>query len=329
MDQMDPDMQSISKFRCYYDSSYQILKDQQTVIGIKNKQYSRLIKERLCRDPIESNPIEFSEHQKPINTILLMEQFDSIFVGSNDCTVIQYQIGKDGQTPKLLKNYGDIGIEWIYASVSCYNLAIFGGDENKLIIISADQNQVVSDAKVAIKYICSLVVCPVNVSGKRARVLISVSGRVKNYSKNQSDLLDMTECLEAAGQEIEVDDSENILQTQLEEANKMNQKYKSKYEKYKAKYKEGLEKLDLEKRKYEKVLTKNKRLKYDLIEIQNNLAQLKTKYKSAKRQKKKLKKRSKDLIDERHKIFSNKIRPVLAFNQQLSKMVKFDSKSLK
>ena len=211
MDTLTPVAVSQTKFCCYFENSFGVLADQVTVVGAKydeSNRHSVLVQERIgphdthakSESETESRVVELGQHDKEIFTVLVMQQRGFVFAGDKNHNLTQYRLDSTGGLPTLAKGYGDIGIGRIYSSVSVGNLAVFGGYDNRLAVITADTQQVVIDAvPVAIEDIYSLSMCPVGVSGTKTRVLLAVSGRKADYSNGRSDLLDVTPCLQALG----------------------------------------------------------------------------------------------------------------------------------
>ena len=136
-----------------------------------------------------------------------MQQYGFVFAGDRRGYLNQYRLEPTGGVPTIVKEYGRIDIGQIYSSVSVGNLAVFGGEDKRLVVIATDMQQVVIyDVPVAIKHIFSLSMCPVRVSDTKTRVLLAVSGGKADYSNDRSDLLDVTPCLQGLGVSVDTAD---------------------------------------------------------------------------------------------------------------------------
>ena len=289
MDSLAPDLTSKSSFNCYFENSFQVLQDQITIIGTKfDKLTSQwlLVQEHLSRDESEAHVIEFGEYKNEITTILVMEEFGHFFAGCNDGNVIQYKINTLGTKPKAVKKYGNIGIGNLHSSVSVANLAVFGGDESQLAIISADKKQILGDKiNCAIKKIYSFSVCQVRQRNKDLQVLLAISGKNSEYLEGQTDLLNVTNCLDALELSSKYDESEvDNLPRSMVNIEKLDLVVSTNHSKFGKIYEEIYEEELMAEKSYEleRTLSSMGNLQIDLDNANEEIKMLKSELKSAK-----------------------------------------------
>lgn len=226
MDSLTPDAKSQTHFHCYLENSFQVLSDHATFIRIKSDQSSKhsvLVKELICqKKPSKQVPVvEFGRHLKQINSVLVMQQHKCIFAGDDKNTVIQYKLSRVDETPKVVKIYKNIGIGRICSLLSIAKFAMFGGNDNQIAFIAPDSQEVITKSvKVAIEYIYSMSLCQIRESEKQVQVVLAVSGDGADYSTGQSDLLDLTACLDVLGiseQDLQKAQSKKNMQNRSEE----------------------------------------------------------------------------------------------------------------
>ena len=189
-----PDLKSQISYFCYYENSFQILKNQSTVIGIefnkeKENKSTTLIKENLNNKRLDR--LRFGIHSNQIACLLIFENLDCLIVGDKNGVIIQYSL--ETCAGKILKNYGYLNIGRIYSSAKLENLVVFGGWSDRIIFIDVKSRNVVSKLiDVAITWIYSLEFCVIESHSKEPLVLLIICGLGVKYSEKKTDILDVT-----------------------------------------------------------------------------------------------------------------------------------------
>ena len=143
----------------------------------------------LCAEDITTgNKSQVGTHSGNISTVLYDEASRTLFAGDNSGYVIQYQKSEDSASFSQLKNYWNVGIGYLYSSTLVKNLAIFGGNNNRIIAIDIDSKQVLPGSVIT-SFQCIRTLTPCEVS--RSRTLLSVGGSRVNYSDTRTHIFEV------------------------------------------------------------------------------------------------------------------------------------------
>ena len=301
--------------------------------------HSILVRERLSYYKLQLDITEFGEHENTIETVLVMEQSDCLFVGDNGGQLAQYRLHKAGRAPSLVKNFGNIGIGPVCSSVSVGNFAVLGGTNNTLAVIDADRQQVIhNDTRVAVECVYSMRVCCLRFSDKMTRAVITVSGENPDYSDGKTDMLDVTDWLECSEPNLIKDFAFELSKfsiathkqkSSVDDGLTRPDKIMLKYEKLKAKYQALKKKVhtmstDLEKMlsKYTRVNSKKKHLKARIEELEQQISEMSDKKSHFKKRNKQIKADLKRLCKESSRLRTRIIEPALKQNSILVELVK-------
>ena len=167
----------------FLENHFLVLPDGKTVVGPDASDRTKLIME----DITQGNRTEIATHGGIILTLLFDPRTETLLVGDQSRHVKQYK--RENKSFTLIKDYGDVGVDWIWSSARVGEFAIFGGDNPSLVAI-AIKNQPLHKGvlKTAYKSVYSLQVCFTN----NHKILLSVSGSDPNFSPDKSDLFDVT-----------------------------------------------------------------------------------------------------------------------------------------
>ena len=169
----------------FLENYFLVLPDGRTVIGADASDRTKLIME----DITQGNRTEIATHGGIILTLLFDPRTETLLVGDQSRHVKQYK--RENKSFTLVKDYGDVGVDWIWSSAKVGEFAIFGGDNHSLIAIDIkNQTLLKGSLKTAYKSVYSLQVCFTN----NHKLLLAVSGSDPNFSPDKSDLFDVT-CL--------------------------------------------------------------------------------------------------------------------------------------
>ena len=204
MDSIKPDFISKRTFYLNFQEHLQILNDQKTLVGVEynyNEEHSKIVIEDITNTNPHYVPVKFPIGQGEINTILIDEDRNCMFIGCKNGILVQYCIDINGYSRKVIKNYDDLGIGCIYSSLKIGNIAVFGGSRSSLAFIDIDNRQnlgIISD--LAVYWIRSIKLCQVKKNKKSEyKMLMTVTGRYYDYSSSKTDVLDITEFIKFGG----------------------------------------------------------------------------------------------------------------------------------
>ena len=126
-----------------------------------------------------------------ITTILLDEKNYFLLIGDFDGRVLQMFFDFQGNLGKIMKDYGELGMDEICFSYLLGDFAVFGGEHGNLAFINTRQREFMGlSFDLAPEYIYSIELCWIQNKSK-AKALLMVSGESYNNNK-KTDVLDVT-----------------------------------------------------------------------------------------------------------------------------------------
>ena len=131
----------------------------------------------------------FGNHEGIVKTLLYDEVTGSLFAGDYSGHIKQYKRGHGHSNFTLLKDYGDVGIDYIISSAQVGRLAFFGGRNHSIVAINISERRVYKDT-ISSPFFCTF--CFQVCHGLNDKVYLSVGGCVPEFSPSVSDLLDVT-----------------------------------------------------------------------------------------------------------------------------------------
>jgi hypothetical protein len=187
--------QSQKNYYVCYENMFIVLPDGKTIFGEEYGNSSMLISEDISKNESDAC-IEVDKRGKTICTLFYDEVSESLFAGGWDEKLGQYKKSKDSQSWTMVKDYGNMGIGWIYSVAQIGNLLIFGGNHTKLIAIDGvNQRQLEGGVDTAIGLVFSLQVCEL----PDEEMYLSVNGENISYSDDKTDLFDATDLARTFG----------------------------------------------------------------------------------------------------------------------------------
>ena len=127
-----------------------------------------------------------------ITTILLDEKNLSLLIGDGDGRLLQMSFNFQGNFGKIFKDYGDLGLGWIYYSCLLRDIAVFGGENGKLAFINTRQQKFMGYSfDLAPEIIYSIELCWIQ-NKSQPKALLMVSGDYYDYN-GKTDVLDVTQ----------------------------------------------------------------------------------------------------------------------------------------
>ena len=173
-------MQTKSKhsYKIYFHSNIEILEDEQTIVGISEKRWSKIIyKENIIT---RKGIVEFDDHKTDINTVLVDESRNLLLSSEENegnGKVMQYNL----DSGHLMKEYDALEIGTVICSIQISNLCFFGGNDHKIRVIDLEAEDYLGDAiETSIASIYHMELCLVD--SQNPQMVLSVDGRDQENS---------------------------------------------------------------------------------------------------------------------------------------------------
>ena len=147
--------------------------------------------EYLKKDAPEPTTVEHFNND--IDCLLVHDFLNLILVGDRYGRVAQYKYDLKTETIKLQKDYGNIGIRYIYSGTIMGNLAIVGGSKtSSLMMIDMVKQQIFGEQfETAVNTIQSIQLCLVS----KSQILLAVCGIYSDFSDKKTDIYDASDLL--------------------------------------------------------------------------------------------------------------------------------------
>lgn len=192
---------SSTRFFCFHENSFQVLRDENTVIGIEYNDLKELIiLEQLDQDDPEYRPIIFRGSKNKVNTLLVCEELNLLLAGDDDGTVVQFNLS----TGAVTRDYGYLGVGGVLACARMGRVAVFGGFDDLAVLLLDEQRVFDVPIETALSSIYSLRCCVVDGSKSQdsPRVMITIDGKDPDYSSPKTDVFDATALISHFKEEI-------------------------------------------------------------------------------------------------------------------------------
>lgn len=210
---------SQKKYSTYLPSSFTVLSDQETVVGVlcNSNNLNILNKENLI-DP-DSPIITYNGNTHNVNAVVVDESSDILMAGEankGQGKVVQYKLSNG----EILHNYESLEIGKVLCGTRFCNLYFFGGISGNFRIIDANLKSTILDpVETCIGDIYDLEVCPVE--GDDPKLFVTVDGRDQNNEEetgNKTDCFDVTNLVEVIECGKEGGFVQKVMQKQIEES---------------------------------------------------------------------------------------------------------------
>ena len=183
-----PDRKNKVHYFCGYENNFVISRDQTTLIGVEYDQKRKESSHSLVKLFNSHHWVRFGSNSRRVPTLLLVESLNCLLTGDGKGRVIQYIL--QGNRAQVVKDYGNLHIDWILASASFGHIAVFGGMKGKLVFIDVNSRTILEDPfSVSPQTIYSLKFFPL--PKESHRILLTVSGNYY-FDSCYTDCLDVT-----------------------------------------------------------------------------------------------------------------------------------------
>ena len=192
MTQLVPECATQMEYFVTTNSKFCVLSNQSTIIGVSNAYPNMIIKHSIT--DLSEPVVTFNFITGRVYTLGVNEHQNVLFAGGSGCDsdgqVMQYDLS----TGQVVKAIGKGGIGSVQSSISVGNLWFFGGYGSfKLVVVDSVSRQVLGKpVRSAIWTIYSIAVFKIQEMSHSSKVLILTVGLLPNYSKNQTDVFDIT-----------------------------------------------------------------------------------------------------------------------------------------
>lgn len=179
------------------ESSFAVTADEEHVFGISSENDQKaVVMEPLSDAGNNSEPKEIITQDTCICAVILLEKARTLLVGDEDGRVTQYRLDANSLSCRLERTYQVPDFEYVCAGLVLGHLVVFGGSSDTVFVIDAKKQEVLGGQySTAIREIYSLRA----VSLSSRRTLLAVSGANADYSRNSTDILDITALLRHHG----------------------------------------------------------------------------------------------------------------------------------
>ena len=174
----------------FTDSSFSVLLDQNTVIGVCKAHQNTIIKQSIADFLDEA--VTYTTKMRQIFTVAVGEHQNVLFVAGSGSSgqLVQFELS----TGRAIKIFGLVGKGTLKSSINANNLWFFGGHGlSEFAVIDLVSRQVLGNpVRSAVTSIFSMTVCKKLGRNDLSQVLLLTVGAFANYSENQTDMFDIT-----------------------------------------------------------------------------------------------------------------------------------------
>jgi hypothetical protein len=192
---LSTDIFSQQKYSLFLTSSFEVLSDQKTIIGVLCNSYNlNIIQRENIENHNESLKIQYKANNSDVNALIVDESRDTLLAGEGNKgqgKVVQYNLSSG----EMIKDYGPIGIGKVLCGARMNNFVFFGGVSGNLRIIDTISKELIMEPiETCIGDVYDLEVCLID-DEEDAKVLISVDGRDQekdDVNQEKTDCFDIT-----------------------------------------------------------------------------------------------------------------------------------------
>ena len=185
------DCATLLKYSCFCDSSFCVLSDQATIIGISYSDRNKIIRQNISDHSVPK--VLYTANIGRVNTLAVDEPNNLLFAGSDDYTkgqVVQYDLS----TGRAMKNYGSLSIDKVVSSIRLGNLWFFGGfGFSKFTVIDSVTKRIVhGPVKTVIWTIYSMSACSIHSKERDPKTILFTIGIHSNNLDQRTDIFNIT-----------------------------------------------------------------------------------------------------------------------------------------
>ena len=183
---------SFEKYHCFYENSFQVLSNEQTLVSVKDSNKSTILLEDIESDDPDYMPVSLTSNSSVVNVIIKSEELKAIWAGDSQGHLVQYDL----TSGELVKDFGNLQIGKILSGTILGSIAVFGGC-HFLRVVSAKKREVLGvPLKSTIAEICSLHFCLVNDDSlENDLILLSISGFINSANTKISEIINLTQLM--------------------------------------------------------------------------------------------------------------------------------------
>ena len=186
---IEPIYTSSSQFGVEFENLFVVLDDAKHVIGVDPTDAGKLILENLENGKADRFGWSQSSCYKYITTVVFDGKTGSLYCGNNQHQIHKYKVDTARKSCKKVKDFGDLGMGLIISSHRFIHFIFFGGNWGKIRVLDLSTGEFLpGHLETSIWNIQSLQVCVKS----NNQIYLAVSGNEPVYSKNKTDLFDVT-----------------------------------------------------------------------------------------------------------------------------------------
>lgn len=184
-----PISETKNKFDVPSESSFVIVNNGKAIVGINSKGAKNLILETLNADTSQ----HFETKEFGIAFVRYDESTNTLFAGGYDQKVTQYK-ENNGQWEES-KDFGNVGISYVYSSTQIGDLIFFGGMNGSIRVLNTKTGETIGDpVKTSSKNIFTLMICYSD-----SNIFLSIGGLKTLESPEVTDFFNITLLCEKFG----------------------------------------------------------------------------------------------------------------------------------
>ena len=141
MAQLVPDCATQMKYFVLIDSSFCVLSNQSTVIGVSNADRKMIIKHSIT--DFSEPTVTYTADMDEVFTLGVNELQNVLFAGGSGCDSGGQLLQFDLSTGRAIKTFGQVGIDIIFSRIRVDNLWLFGDlNSSKFAVVDSVSRQV-------------------------------------------------------------------------------------------------------------------------------------------------------------------------------------------
>ena len=187
---VSPFYTSSSQFGVCFENNFVFTDDGRHLIGVDGTNYNCV----RVEDITTGSSFSFGYHNDFIFTLIFDQDSGTLLAGEWDKYLIQYDLDLVNKKFREVRDFGDLGIGYVYSSFRFMQYVFFGGSNYKLKVFDLSSKEMLpGHIKTGVRDIYSLQVCAID----KSRIFLAVLGLNYKYSSNKSDLYDLSDLMKS------------------------------------------------------------------------------------------------------------------------------------